>query len=52
MICVAIYAVLVSNFVVSGTMTTTIWSIVGYTALPCFTLLKSGSIAKQVFHAH
>jgi len=52
MICVAIYAVLVANFVVTGTMTTTIWSIVGYTALLCFMLLKSGGLAKSVFAAH
>ena len=52
MVCVAIYAVLVANFVVSGTMTTTIWSIVAYTALLCFMLLKSGGIAKSVFNAH
>ena len=52
MVCVAIYAVLVANFVVSGNMTTTIWSIVAYTALLCFMLLKSGGIAKSVFNAH
>jgi len=51
MICIAIYAVLVANFVVSGTITTTIWSIVAYTALLCFMLLKSGGIAKSVFSA-
>ena len=51
MICVAIYAVLVANFVVTGTMTTTIWSIVAYTVLLCFMLLKSGGIAKSVFSA-
>jgi len=52
MVCVAIYAVLVANFVVTGTMTTTIWSIVAYTALLCFMLLKSGGLAKSVFAAH
>jgi len=52
MVCVAIYAVLVSNFVVSDTMTTTIWGIVAYTALLCFMLLKSGGLAKGVFQAH
>jgi len=51
MICIAIYAVLVANFVVSGTITTTIWSIMAYTALLCFMLLKSGGIAKSVFSA-
>ena len=52
MVCVAIYAVLVANFVLVGDMTTTIWSIVAYTALLCFMLLKSGGIAKSVFSAH
>ena len=51
MVCVAIYAVLVANFVLVGNMTTTIWSIVAYTALLCFMLLKSGGIAKSVFSA-
>ena len=52
MICIAIYAVLVANFVLAGNMTTTIWSIVAYTALLCFMLLKSGGIAKSIFNAH
>jgi len=52
MICLAIYAVLVANFVLVGSMTTTIWSIVAYTALLCFMLLKSGGIAKSIFSAH
>jgi|GEM_PF-180865 len=51
MICLAIYAVLVANFVLVGSMTTTIWSIVAYTALLCFMLLKSGGIAKSVFNS-
>ena len=52
MVCVAIYAVLVSNFVLVGNMTTTIWSILAYTALLCFMLLKSGGLSKSVFNAH
>jgi hypothetical protein len=52
MICLSIYAVLVANFVLVGSMTTTIWSIVAYTALLCFMLLKSGGIAKSVLGAH
>ena len=51
MVCVAIYAVLVSNFVLVGNMTTTIWNIVAYTALLCFMLLKSGGVAKSIFQA-
>ena len=50
MVCVAIYAVLVSNFVLVGNMTTTIWNIVAYTALLCFMLLKSGGVAKSIFN--
>jgi hypothetical protein len=52
MVCVAIYAVLVANFAVVGNMTTTIWSIVAYTALLCFMLLKSGGISKSIFSSH
>ena len=29
-----------------------IWSCVGYTVLLCFTLFKTGSLAKSVFNAH
>ena len=29
-----------------------IWSCVGYTVLLCFTLFKTGSLAKAVFNAH
>ncbi len=28
------------------------WSCVGYTVLLCFTLFKTGSLAKSVFQAH
>ena len=52
MICIAIYAVLVANFAVLGDMSSTIWSILAYTALLCFMLIKSGGIAKSVFSAN
>ena len=29
-----------------------IWTCMGYTVLLCFTLFKTGSLAKSVFHAH
>ena len=29
-----------------------IWTCVGYTILLCFTLFKTGSLAKSVFSAH
>ena len=52
MICVGIYAVLIRNFTVSTNMLTAVWSVVGYTILLCFTLFKTGSLAKSIFHAH
>ena len=52
MICVAIYAVLVRNMVVDTNVSAAIWSCMGYTVLLCFTLFKTGSLAKSVFNAH
>jgi len=51
MVCVAIYAVLVYGFAAGDDISTSIWAIVGTTALLCFMLLKSGGIAKSVFHS-
>lgn len=52
MVCVAIYAVLLQSITASGNIHTAIWSCAGYTMLLCFTLFKSGSLAKSVFAAH
>lgn len=52
MVCVAIYAVLVQNMIVDTNISTAIWSCMGYTVLLCFTLFKTGSLAKSVFNAH
>ncbi|EOQ38017.1 hypothetical protein SAMN02745978_02024 [Butyricicoccus pullicaecorum DSM 23266] len=52
MICVGIYAVLVQNIATEDDIIMAIWSCVGYTVLLCFTLFKTGSLAKAVFNAH
>ena len=52
MICVGIYAVLVNNMVRADNLHTAIFSIAAYTVLLCFNLLKSGALAKSLFHAH
>ena len=52
MVCVAIYAVLVQNISVSDDISTAIWTCMGYMVLLCFTLFKTGSLAKSVFSAH
>ena len=51
-VCVAIYAVLVQNIATESDIIKAIWSCVGYTVLLCFTLFKTGSLAKAVFNAH
>ena len=52
LICVGIYAVLIQNFALSDNLMTGVWSVAGYTILLCFTLFKTGSLAKSVFNAH
>ena len=51
-VCVAIYAVLVQNIAVDANITKAIWTCMGYTVLLCFTLFKTGSLAKSLFAAH
>lgn len=51
MICVGIYAVLIRGISFSGDIMSSIWSVLGYTVLLCFTLFKTGSLAKSVFGA-
>ena len=51
MLCVAIYAVLISNVAAADNIHGAIWSVAGYTALLVFILLKSGSVSKSVFSA-
>lgn len=52
LVCVAIYAALIGNIAVSDDISYAIWTCMGYTVLLCFTLFKTGSLAKSVFHAH
>jgi len=51
LVCVAIYAVLVQSIITSGDPIGAIWLTVGYTVLLCFTLFKTGSLAKSIFGA-
>ena len=45
LICVAIYAVLLQNVAISGDAINSIWSIVGYTVLLCFSLCRNKAVA-------
>ena len=51
-ICVVIYAILVRGIAVESDVSTAIWTCMGYTVLLCFTLFKTSSLARSVFHAH
>ena len=52
MICVGIYAVLVQSLAFSDNIIMSIWGVVGYTVLLCYTLFKTGTLAKSVLGAH
>ena len=52
LVCVAIYAVLVQGIATNGDPIGAIWSCIGYTVLLCFTMFKTGSLAKSVFGSH
>ncbi len=52
MICVGIYAVLIQGIAFSADIISSVWGVLGYTVLLCFTLFKTGSLAKSVFNAH
>ena len=52
MVCVGIYAVLITSVTFSTDIVGSLWGVLGYTILLCFTLFKTGSITKSVFHAH
>lgn len=51
-ICVAIYAILVRGIAVENDVSTAIWTCMGYTVLLCFTLFKTGSVARSILGAH
>ena len=54
MVCVGIYAFLIQNIAAGGggDISKAIWTCMGYTVLLCFTLFKTGSLAKSVMSAH
>lgn len=52
MVCVGIYSVLVSAVAVAANLHTALWSVAAYTVILCFSLFKTGSLAKSIFSAH
>lgn len=51
LICVGIYAVMVQGIAFTDDVIGSIWGVMGYTVLLCFTLFKTGTLAKGVFNA-
>ena len=52
MICVGIYAVLVNSMIIANNLHSAIFSLSSYTVILCFSLFKSGALAKSIFNAH
>ena len=52
MVCVAIYAVLVNTVAVASNLHSALWQVMAYTVVLCFTLFKTGSLAKSILNAH
>ena len=52
MICVGIYAVLVNDMIIADNLHSAIFSLAAYTVILCFSLFKSGALAKSIFSAH
>ena len=52
LVCVGIYAVLVQSISISNNIHIAIWTCLGYTVLLCFSLFKTGSMAKSIFNSH
>ena len=52
LVCVGMYAVLIQSVAFSQDIIASLWGVVGYTVLLCFTLFKTGGLAKSVLNAH
>lgn len=52
MVCVAIYAVLVAGIQYSDNLSSSLFGVMAYTVVLCFSLFKTGSLSKSIFNAH
>jgi len=52
MVCVAIYAILLQGITTADNIHMAAWGCAGMSVLLCFTLFKTGSMAKSLFAAH
>lgn len=52
MVCVGIYAVLVSTMNITGNVHMALFEIAAYTIILCYSLMKTSSLSKSIFNAH
>ena len=52
MVCVAIYAALIGSIRVSSDIHSALFGTMAYTVNLCYSLLKTGSLSKQIFGSH
>lgn len=52
MVCVGIYAALVASIQLTSNIHSALFGIAAYTIILCFSLLKTGSLSKQIFNTH
>ena len=52
MVCVGIYSVLVATISVGDDLHTSLFGVMAYTVLLCFSLMKTGGLSRQIFNAH
>ena len=52
MVCVGIYAVLISGIQYADNLHSAMFGVAAYTVILCFSLMRTGNLAKSVFSAH
>ena len=52
MVCVAIYSVLVAGIQYSDNLSSSLFGVMAYTVVLCFSLFKTGTLSKSIFNAH
>ena len=52
MVCVGIYAVLVSTIEISDNMHSALFGVAAYTVILCFSLMKTANLSRSIFNAH
>ena len=51
-VCVAVYSLLLGNLTFTSDFSASLWECIGYTALLCLMLIRTGSLSKALFGAH